>query len=165
MSPSKATKRNNSSKGTKRDTPSHAKAQGFDPSTDTTDAEAPSATDIPHEHAHQPLSSNSHHHPHDHAGAESAKRKSTASVDNDLTTWAHLSVDRGGATLRTICTQERENGETCQHSGHERRYHAIPRVDEPVMKISLKGVKALEEGDGVAEREEDEEGWVVLDRA
>lgn len=150
-----------SPKVTKRNISLDAKAQSAEPSA----AANTNNTDAPRDHAH---AHHHHHHqrshPHDHAGADGARRTSSASVDSDLTTWAHLSVDRAGATLRTVCTQDREDGEACQHSGHERRYTGIPHVDEPVTKISKAHVKAMEDGDGV-ETEEDEDGWVVLDRA
>ena len=89
-------------------------------------------------------------------------RKST---DSDLMTWAYLSVDRSGAELRTICTQDHEDGETCSHTVREHRYHNIPRVDGPSEKITVEGVSAMMEGDARKGREnEGEEGWVIIDR-
>jgi hypothetical protein len=131
------------------------------PDTDASD------TNAPQEHTHQPCNSTAypttqehHHHQHDHrqhdhADAESLKSTSTASFDSDLTSWALLSVDGPtGGTLRTICTRDREDGEPCQHLGHELNYAAFPRVDEPFEEITMEEVKAMEE--------EDEQEWVVI---
>jgi hypothetical protein len=68
-----------------------------------------------------------------------------------------------------VCTHDNENGEPCQHVGHERKYPEFPRVDEPFEKITMEDVKAMEEedkrakkaGNGDAEGDSDEE-WVVL---
>jgi hypothetical protein len=134
------------------------------------------------EHTHQPCNSTTcptthehHHHQHnnrqnDRTGAESLKSNSTASFDSDLNTWAHLSVDGPtGGTLRTVCTHDSENGEPCQHVGHERRYAEIPRVDEPFEEITTEDVRAMEEEDERARKAEDsdgdgdsDEGWVVV---
>ena len=91
-------------------------------------------------------------------------RKST---DSDLMTWAHLSVDRSGAKLRTICTQDHGEGEACEHVVRERRYRDFPRVDGPCEKITVQGVEVMMEGDARAGRDsegEGEEGWVVVGR-
>jgi G3E family GTPase len=141
------------------------------PNTDLSD------TNIPQEHTHHPYNSTAspttqehHHHQHDHrqhdhrqhdhAGAENLKSKSTASFESDLTTWALLSVDGPtGGTIRTICTLDREDGEPCQHVGHERKYAEFPRVDEPFEEITMEDVKALEEEDERARKAKAGEGW------
>jgi hypothetical protein len=116
---------------------------------ETPDANVSDAKASSQEHKHQPCDSTTcptthrhhHHHDqhdnhqHDHTDSESLKSKSTASFDSDLSTWAHLSVDGPtGGTLRTVCTHDDENGEPCQHVGHERKYPEFPRVDEPLRR-------------------------------
>ena len=98
------------------------------------------------------------------ASADGPRRKST---DSDLTTWAHLSVDRSGARLHTVCTRDHEDGETCSHTVREHRYRHIPRVDGPSEKITVDGVEAMMASEARAERESDgegEEGWIVIER-
>lgn len=73
-------------------------------------------------------------------------------------TWAHLSVDRSGARIRTICTRDHEDGESCSHTVREHRYRNIPRVDRPSERITVKGVEAMMERDGKVERESEGEG-------
>jgi hypothetical protein len=168
MSPSKAPKRDTSSEPTKRNTTSAAKAQdpsppppSPDPNTTINPASqsCTSKTCSAHHHHH-------HHYDHDHdqpsnadLDADGARRNST---DSDLTTWAHLSVDRSGAKVRKICTQDHEDVETCSRTGRERKYRDIPRVDGPSEKITVEGVRAMMERDAEAEREAEEGGWVVV---
>jgi hypothetical protein len=169
MSPSKAPKRDTSSEPTKRNTTSAAKAQdpsppppSPDPNTTINPASqsCTSKTCSAHHHHHH------HHYDHDHdqpsnadLDADGARRNST---DSDLTTWAHLSVDRSGAKVRKICTQDHEDVETCSRTGRERKYRDIPRVDGPSEKITVEGVRAMMERDAEAEREAEEGGWVVV---
>lgn len=107
-------------------------------------------------------------HHHKHARSSKSKNSSPASTSSDLTTWAHLFVDRSGATIRTLCTQDCEDGQACQHAGKERRYAGIPRVDEPAVKITIEGVKAMEVSDEWKEKAKDgenggeEDEWVVV---
>ena len=84
-------------------------------------------------------------------------------------TWAHLSLDRSGAKIRTICTREHEDGEACEHTVRERRYRDIPRTDGPSEMITVEGVEAMMERDARVEKESDgegegEEGWIVVGR-
>jgi hypothetical protein len=145
-----------------------SKTEPKTPNTDVSD------TNIPQEHTHQPYTSTAypptqehHHHQPDHrqhdhagAGAEKLKSKSTASFESDLTTWALLSVDGPtGGTIRTICTLDREDGEPCQHVGHERRDAGFPRVDEPFEEITMEDVRAMEEEDERVRKAKAGEGW------
>lgn len=159
-----------SSKATKRDNPSKAKAQVTGPSPSSMDTNTPNDTNPTAEHAVHIGSSAARHaqthtHTHDEQTAtDDMRRKST---DSDLMTWAHLSVDRSGAEIRTICTQDHEDGETCSHTVHERRYRGIPRVDGPSETITVEGVEAMMERDARVERVGDgegEEGWIVIGR-
>lgn len=109
------------------------------------------------------------HHAQTHENQTSADGPRRKSTDSDLMTWAHLSVDISGAKLRTICTQDHEDGETCSRTVREHRYRNISRVDGPSEKITVEGVKAMMESDARAGRESDGEGegeeeWVVIDR-
>jgi hypothetical protein len=118
-----------------------------------------------HHHRHQ-YDRRQHDHDHDHTRSESLKSHSTASFDSDLTTWALLSVDGpSGGTLRTVCTRDHEDGQSCQHVGGEQKYPEIPRVDEPFEEITMEDVKAMEEEDErakKAEGEDSDEEWVVV---
>lgn len=144
-------------KPTRRDTSSKAKVQTSNPSPDNAEAKTTSDTNITTEHTSQTNSSTGRlaQHLEQQASADDFRRKST---DSDLTTWAHLSLDRSGARVRTVGTQDHENGETCSHTALERRYRSIPRVDGPSEKITVKGVDAMMERDARAERESDGEG-------
>jgi hypothetical protein len=73
-------------------------------------------------------------------------------------TWAHLSVDRSGAKIRTICTKDHEDGEECKHTVRERRYRDLPRVHGPSEKITVEGVEAMMERDARVEKESGGEG-------
>ena len=163
MSSSKATKRDNSFKG---------KAQVTDPLPSSMDTDNRNDTNPTTENTAQTCSSTARHaqnHTHSHdkqTPVGDARRKST---DSDLMTWAHLSVDRSGARIRTICTQDHVDGETCSHTVHERRYRDIPRVDGPSEKITVEDVEAMMARDARVEREgegegEGEEGWIVIGR-
>lgn len=80
-------------------------------------------------------------------------------TDDELSTWTHISLDRSGATLRTVSSKDD------RRSGSERRYHHIPRVEEPVEKITHETVKAIEDADGKAESgDDDEDGWVIVEK-
>lgn len=96
-----------------------------------------------------------HHHRHHNQRASNS--------DDDLSTWTDISLDRTGATLRTVCTMTDE-----QNSTWGRRYHHIPRVDEPMVHITHEKIKAMEDEDGKAEREVEFEdgdgGWVLIEK-
>lgn len=154
MSPTKATRRNTSSN-------EETLATGASPS--STNANTPNDTT---DHSSQ-TSNSAARHTHtcgEPTSADGARRKST---DSELMTWAHLSVDRSGAKIRTICTRDHEDGETCSHTVREHRYRNIPRVDGPSEKITVQGVEAMMERDGKVGREsegEAEEDWVVISK-
>lgn len=159
-----------SSKPTKRNTSSKAEAQPSNPSPSGTNANVPDdsfPTPDPTVQTSTSTARHAHAHAHNHeqqASTDGSRRKST---DSDLTTWAHLSLDRSGARVRTICTQDHENGETCSHIALERRYRSNPRVDGPSEKITVKGVEAMMASEARAERDSDgegEEGWIVIER-
>ena len=152
-----------SSKATKRNTSSNEETLATGASPSSTNANTPNDTTL-----HPSQTSDSTARPaytcKKPTGAGGARRKST---DSELMTLAHLSVDRSGARIRTICTREHEDGETCSHTVREHRYRNFPRVDGPSERITVEGVEAMMERDGKAERESDgegEEGWVVIGR-
>lgn len=95
-----------------------------------------------------------HHRHHNHRASNS---------NDDLSSWTDISLDRTGATLRTVCTTTDEQGSTW-----ERRYHHIPRVDEPMVHITHEKIKAMEDEDGMAEREvefeDGDEEWVLIEK-
>ena len=150
-----------SSKATGRNTSSNEETLATGASPSSTNANTPNDTTV---HSSQTIHSTARH-THDcgePASADGARRKST---DSELMTWAHLSVDRSGARIRTICTRDHEDGETCWHTVREHRYRNIPRVDGPSEKITVEGVEAMMERDRKVEREsegEGEEDWVVV---
>lgn len=100
------------------------------------------------------------HHQHQHQHHDAHKRHSSRKLNHDdLSTWTHISMDRSGATLRTVSTANDDR------SSSERRYPHIPRVDEPVEVITHEKLKAMEDQDGKAESEdEDEDGWVLVEK-
>ncbi|GAB7329182.1 hypothetical protein MBLNU13_g01002t1 [Cladosporium sp. NU13] len=137
-----------SSNATKRNTSSNEETHAAGASPSITDTNTPNDA-----HSHEEPKC-----------ADGARREST---DSDLMTSAHFSVDRSGAKVRTICTRDHEDGETCSHTVCERRYGNIPRVDRPSEKITVGGVEAMMESDARVEREGDGEGeeeWVVIGR-
>ena len=144
-----------SSKTTKRDTSSKSKAQATGPSPYSVDTN-PTAEHTVHTGSSAARHAQTHTHTHDgQTTADDARCKST---DSDLMTWAHLSVDRSGAKIRTICTQDHEDGEKCLHIVNERRYRDVPRVDGPSETITVEGVEAMLEREARVEREGDGEG-------
>lgn len=179
MSSSKVANRNTSSKAKtqatdaiKLHTSSNEETQASGSLPSDTEARVPNDMDITTEHAspseHAVRTSNStarrahFHEPEQKPADPSVRRKS---ADSDLTTWTHLSVDRSGAKIRTICMREHEDGGACSHTVRERRYRDIPRVDGPSEKITVDGVEAMMERDARVEREGDGEGeeeWVVI---
>ena len=152
-----------SSNATRRNTSSNEETLATGASPSSTNANTPNDTTV---HSSQTIHSTARH-THDcgePASADGARRKST---DSELMTWAHLSVDRSGARIRTICTRDHKDGETCSHTVREHRYRNIPRVDGPSERITVEGVEAMMERDGKVEREsegEGEEDWVVISR-
>lgn len=131
-----------------------------------------SASSNRHTHKSKPKHKHSHH-----KGSKDYQNKSTqtespvptvTSSENDLTTWTRLTVSHSGASLRTICTPDCEDGRPCElHAGRKgSRYADIPRVDEPAVRLEVEAVRKLMEGsdgDGEGGEEGDkEEGWVVV---
>lgn len=128
-----------------------------DVASDTTENTHTSATEATSAHTdpNTPVNQNQHH-PHHH------HHRASNSNDN-LSTWTDISLDRTGATLRTVCTTTDE-----QSSSWERSYHHIPRVDEPMIHVTHEKIKAMGDEDGKAEREvefeDGDEGWVLIEK-
>jgi hypothetical protein len=152
-----------STKSTKRNTSSKTEAQVNDPWPSSMPTNITKDTITAPDHPYQSNNSTAHTHENQ-TNADGARRKS---ADSDLMTWAHLSVDRSGAKIRTICTKDHEDGDTCKHAVRERRYRDIPRVDGPSEKITIEGAEAMMESDARVEKESDgegEDGWIVIGR-
>lgn len=175
-----------SSKASKHDTSSAIQAQD----TETATSE-PAITDTSYtvgaSHQHSASSArHTHHRSHQHNStrkhnhhtkenlyqSQSTQTESPSllptSSENDLTTWTKLTVSRSGASLRTVCTPDCEDGRPCElHAGRKgSRYADIPRVDEPGVRLEVEAVRKLmegsdDEGEG-GEEGEKEEGWVVV---
>lgn len=151
----------------KKDASSKGKAKVSDSLPSSMDANITNDTNPTNEHTVQtssPTVRNAHTHTRTHdeqTTADDARRKST---DSDPMTWAHISVDRSGAKIRTICTQDHEDGQACSHTVREHRYRDIPRVDGPGEKITVEDVEAMMESDAREGDGEGEDGWIVIGR-
>lgn len=138
-----------------------------------------SASSNRHTHKSKPKHKHSHHNGSKHYQNQSTQTEPrdaipgptsepSASVENDLTTWTRLTVSHSGASLRTICTPDCEDGRPCElHAGRKgSRYADIPRVDEPGVRLEVEAVRKLMEGsdeeDEGGDEGEKEEGWVVV---